>query len=368
MLGQIETTADMNGTARAWQKLRKRAVVSYAEQHVHAARFAQRQANLDEAVPAKAVELVCLPLSRFCSGRLLCKLSCSSCVAVCIRRCVMLCVCGMQLNTILLKRMFTTSAPHDVQVHTFMATRTSKAADTMAVGNFRAQLSALATGAAESCAYFVNQLAHVADAMAMQGRGGASRETVRAIFLHFGHNHLPHLVFEQQKVIRSQSGAKISIDNSYKSGSSLAGLHGSKMQQFTASVQTITCERGYVLSTALVPNDSQEWEIEALRALYGVEPSDEPWHHQLHAIVSLGGPLAKFPRDLCTDYVSRNCHLWDYVADDIIEACLAGGVRIDIPVGMRAHSRVGVEHLAQLEAGLHAVCSSCLPGLRVHLR
>ena len=222
-----------------------------------------------------------------------------------------------------------------LQVLAFVESRNA-GATTVPLSGLVKDLAKLADGASPSCFLFVTQLAHVADAMSLQGRGSACRYTVAAIMLHFGEHYLPQLVRDQQQLIRSTRGAKLGLDNTYRSGASLAGLLHRKMQQFKASVQTVTAEHGLILATVLVPNDGQEWERATLCALHGVEPADAPWHAELHAIVSLGGPLAVFPRDICTDYVARNINLWASVADQIVEACLARDMEILIPAGARA--------------------------------
>ena len=226
-----------------------------------------------------------------------------------------------------------------VQVQFFLQSRKRHVA-TISVATLQKQLRELEVGTEVSnpCAYFISQLHCITDICGMQGRASVSRTTIRDIVTHFGRTELPELVAAQQEVIRQRSGTKIALDYTFKVASSLAGLLGKKMQQFTASVLTATVEAGYVVAAVLVPNDGQEWDCAVLRALYGADPRDSPYHAEVHARVSLGGRLAHFPMDICTDHVARNVNLWENVADDVVGACLSGGIAVKVPRGVRCES------------------------------
>lgn len=219
-----------------------------------------------------------------------------------------------------------------MQVKDFVASR-AKHATTIQLNIFVASLHELAASAAPECSGFILQLQHIAGVVGIQGRGSACRDTVREIVIHFGNHFLPALTKQQQELIRASRGTALALDNSYKAASSLAGLVHSKLQQHHASLLTVTCEDGFLLAALLVPNDGQEWHCEALRALYGAAPSAGAWNVQLHAIASLGGPLRKFPRDICTDYVARDVNLWDRVHLDVVHSCLELDIPIYIPAG-----------------------------------
>lgn len=218
-------------------------------------------------------------------------------------------------------------------MHEFVESRARDAA-TMQISCLVQGLDKLASGASAQCEFFVRQLRYVADVVGMQGRGGASRVAVRAIVIHFGNTILPALCKEQQELIRATRGAKISMDNTYKAASSLAGLAHGKLQQFRASLLTVMCEEGLLLAVIMVPNDGQEWECAAVKALHGVPPpADALWHVYVHAMVSFGSVLGKFPRDICTDQATRDAHLWEKVATDVVLECLGRGMEILIPAG-----------------------------------
>ena len=222
-----------------------------------------------------------------------------------------------------------------MQVQQFIRSR-ERDATTMHVSALVKELEKLADGAASACAYYVRELRHITAVVGMQGSGSATRQAVRDIIIHYGATILPGLCADQQALIRGLRGAKLALDNTYAMAASLAGLHFGKLEQFHASVLTVICEDGFLLLAILVPNDGQEWQCAALRALYGAPPADKPWHATFHAIASLGGPLAKFPRDICTDHLWRDAHLWSNVGLEVVIACLDRDVEILIPSGASA--------------------------------
>lgn len=220
----------------------------------------------------------------------------------------------------------------EMQVMQFIQSRGSNAIS-MPVDRFRKSLADLAAGTSPQCAFFIEQLQHAANAVGTQGRGSVSRATVRALVTHYGNTVLPAQVAQQQALIRSSRGAKLALDNSYKSASSLAGLWHGRLLQHKASLLTVTCEDGLVVLAVIVPNDGHEWQCLALRCLHGVVPGNEPWHAEVYARAALGGPLGKYPRDICTDHVARDRHLWEKVAEDITLEALDRDLEILIPSG-----------------------------------
>ena len=227
-----------------------------------------------------------------------------------------------------------------MQFQNFLRSRVAKQ-ETVSITTIRRQLKELAerADASPDCSLFISQVAQATAICNSQGRASVSRKTVTLIVRHFGNSELVGLLDAQQREIRSTSGKKIALDNTFKSASSLAAWDPvtQKLWPHRASLLTVAVEEGFVVGAVLVPNDGQEWDRAALLALSGAPPQEGPYHQDVDALLRIGGPLGKFFADVCTDNSMRNKNVLERVAASCAQAQLQRGVSIMYPIGAPAY-------------------------------
>lgn len=182
------------------------------------------------------------------------------------------------------------------------------------------------------------------------GKAGASRKTVKAILMHWGHHAFTQLYTRQQLTIRALQDVhtRISLDHTYKAASTLGAadcnaktVHGkSKLARLQASLLTCLASFGLVLFVALVPSDGQEHALPLVSALWGADTNQDGESEYQTAVrqhVEVGGRLQGLPDFIGTDYVVQQKNFWAHIASVVIDACREYNTPIYIPEGV-AHS------------------------------
>ena len=215
----------------------------------------------------------------------------------------------------------------------------------MPVGKVEGEFKRLqqSSGLTDACKSFIGELKHVLATLSMvRGRPSISRKVTKLIFDKFAESELPCQIQGQQKLIRGRSGEKIAVGSTRHSGHSLVGAATDahtvtgkpKMTHFSARVLTISAEHGFIVGTVMVPNEGQEHAVAAVEALYGGPQRDGPLHELIHANLRLGGHLQKFPKVICTDFVSRDLDFRQRAAERVTEGSLENGAAIRTPSGL----------------------------------